>query len=207
MSSSSVVTPIRAGSRRLAFFPERLEAMKIFGICGRNGAGRGDLVSELVARLRMEGLRVSIVKRAPPAFDVDTAGTDSWNQRQAGCREMIIASDRRAVIFDEFEPDSASPDLGSLIARLRPCDIVLAINFRDAPVPRIEVWDGSSGAEPPRRNAEFVVANATPRRTGSATWIALDDYDSMAALILSSAGRAVGTAPGAGTNAVSRSVR
>ena len=172
--------------------------MRIFGICGRNGAGRGDLVSELVARFRMEGLRVSIVKRAPLAFDVDRQGTDSWNQRQAGCREMIIASDRRAVIFDEFEPDSASPDLGNLIARLKPCDIVLAINFRDAPVPRIEVWDGSPDTEPPRRNIAFVVANATPRRTGSGTWIALDDYDAMAALVLSSAGRTGENAPDPG---------
>jgi molybdopterin-guanine dinucleotide biosynthesis protein MobB len=138
--------------------------------------------------LRLDGLRVAIVKRAPLSFDIDTAGTDSYRQRESGCTQMLIASDRRLALMEEYPADSASPELGELLARLSPADMVLAINFRDAELPRLEVCDGEANVDHAVRNSRWIVGQVTrsPNR-GNQTHFSLDDYDAIAAFILRNA--------------------
>jgi molybdopterin-guanine dinucleotide biosynthesis adapter protein len=162
--------------------------MRVFGICGKSKGGRSELVAELVARFRLDGLRIAIVKRAPLSFDLDATGTDSYRQRESGCAQMLIASDRRLALMEEYPADSASPELGELLARLNPADMVLAINFRDAEIPRLEVCEGESTMDHPGRNSRWIVGNVTrcPDR-GSPTTFSLDDHDAIAAFILRNA--------------------
>ena len=157
--------------------------MRIFGICGKSRGGRSELVAELVARFRLDGLRVAIVKRAPISFDVDSAGTDSYRQRESGCSQILIASDRRLALMEEYPFDSASPELGELVARLQPADIVLAINFRDAEVPRIEVCDGVVTAG--ERNSRWIVGRVmlTPNPEDRLS-LGLEEHEVIAALVL-----------------------
>lgn len=162
--------------------------MRVFGICGKSKGGRSELVAELVARFRLDGLRVAIVKRAPLSFDIDAAGTDSYRQRESGCTQMLIASDRRLALMEEYPADSASPELGELLARLSPTDMVLAINFRDAELPRLEVSDGETNLDPAIRNLRWRIGQVTrsPNRGNQADF-SLDDYDAIAAFILRNA--------------------
>ena len=161
--------------------------MRVFGICGKSKGSRRELVAELVARLRMTGMRVAIVKRAPICFDMDEPGTDSYRQRESGCSEMIIASDRRMVLMEEYRPDVASPSLGQLIGRLKPCDIVIAINFRDEAIPRVEIIEDDPGGRG-ERNAEWIVARVM--RDGvhfRDRIVASDDYDTICEHVLAGA--------------------
>ncbi len=158
--------------------------MRVFGICGRSKGGRSELVAELVARFRLDGLRVAIVKRAPLSFDIDVAGTDSSRQRESGCTQMLIASDRRLVLMEEYPADSASPELEDLISRLQPADIVLAINFRDAQLPRLEVREGASAQEERNSRWTMAVAGPTAGSVDGRRRFSLDDYDAIAAFIL-----------------------
>ncbi len=163
--------------------------MRVFGICGKSKGGRSDLVSELVARFRLEGMRVGIVKRAPLSFDLDTAGTDSYRQRQSGCAQMLIASDRRLALMEEYPTDSASPELKDLITRLKPADIVLAINFRDAEIPRIEVLDQDRSTRD-ERNLNWILARVAHKPIASGgEWFAYDDLDRIARFVLANATR------------------
>ena len=157
--------------------------MRVFGICGKSNAGRSELVAELVARFRFEGLRVAIVKRAPVSFDMDTPGTDSRRQRESGCDQMLIASDRRLALLEEYPSDSATPDVRALIDRLKPTDVVLLINFRDEAIPRIEVEDDGERSTGTERNAECVLARVG-RTAGACCTFGLEDCDSIARFVL-----------------------
>ena len=161
--------------------------MRVFGICGKSREGRSELVAELVARFRMEGLRVAIVKRAPISFDIDTPGTDSFRQRESGCTQTLIASDRRLALMEEYPSDSSSPELRDLIARLKPTDIVLAVNFRDADIPRLEVAPEEAVGRP-ERNSRWVLARVgAPSPAFSGSYFAADVYDAIASFILANA--------------------
>ena len=48
--------------------------MKVVGFCGYSGSGKTTLVEQLIARLQAGGQRVSVVKHAHHAFDIDHAG-------------------------------------------------------------------------------------------------------------------------------------
>ena len=62
--------------------------MKVIGFCAWSGAGKTTLVEQLVRRLRDSGERVSVIKHAHHAFDIDHEGKDSWRHRRAGAHEV-----------------------------------------------------------------------------------------------------------------------
>ena len=69
--------------------------MKVFGVAGFKNAGKTTLVVELVREFRARGLRVGTVKHAHHEFDIDHPGKDSYQHREAGAEEVIVASARR----------------------------------------------------------------------------------------------------------------
>ena len=113
--------------------------MKVVGFCGYSGAGKTTLVEQLTKVLTQAGHRVSVVKHAHHAFDIDHEGKDSWRHRHAGAFEVVIASDRRLAKIREFEV-RAAPTVHALIAELGACDWVLVEGFKRAALPKIEVW-------------------------------------------------------------------
>lgn len=60
--------------------------MKVIGLAGwSQAAGKTTLLSRVIPHLLREGLRVSVIKHAHHAFDVDVPGKDSYRcTRQAG---------------------------------------------------------------------------------------------------------------------------
>ena len=58
--------------------------MKVIGLAGWSGAGKTTLLTRVIPHLLKEGLRVSVIKHAHHAFDVDVPGKDSWRHREAG---------------------------------------------------------------------------------------------------------------------------
>lgn len=113
--------------------------MKVIGFCAYSGAGKTTLVEQLIVLLKRAGQRVSVVKHAHHAFDIDQPGKDSWRHRQAGAFEVVIASDRRLAKIREFEVET-EPNVYQLIAELEDCDWVLVEGFRRAAIPKIELW-------------------------------------------------------------------
>jgi molybdopterin-guanine dinucleotide biosynthesis protein B len=113
--------------------------MNVIGFCGYSGSGKTTLVEQLIGLLKREGLRVSVVKHAHHAFDIDHEGKDSWRHRRAGAFEVVIASDRRLAKVREFETRS-DPSVHELLAELGRCDWALVEGFKRAALPKIEIW-------------------------------------------------------------------
>lgn len=134
--------------------------MKVVGFSGYSGSGKTTLVEQLIARLRLAGQRVSVVKHAHHDFDIDHEGKDSWRHRQAGAFEVVVASDRRLAKIREYEVQ-AEPTVHQLIAELFDCDWVLVEGFKHADLLKIEVWREAAGKPAQYPNDPFVVAIST----------------------------------------------
>ena len=111
--------------------------MKVVGFCGYSGSGKTTLVEQLVARLRLAGQRVSVVKHAHHDFDIDKVGADSYRHREAGAHEVALVSGTRFAIMHELRTEP-EPSLEDILARLAPCDLVLIEGYKREPVPKIE---------------------------------------------------------------------
>lgn len=167
--------------------------MKVVGFCGYSGSGKTTLVEQLIVRLRLAGQRVSVVKHAHHAFDIDHAGKDSWRHREAGAFEVVIASDRRLAKIREYEV-LAEPTVHQLIAELYDCDWVLVEGFKHADLLKIEIWRVASSKPAQYPNDPYVVAIATdsPEHLPEPTGLPLLDLnhaDAVAEFLLGNAAR------------------
>jgi len=115
-----------------------MKAQKILGIVGWKNSGKTTLVEALVREMTARGLRVSTVKHAHHAFDIDVPGKDSYRHREAGAHEVIVASGQRWALMHELR-GAPAPPLDELIAKLAPCDLVLVEGFKRGRHPKIEV--------------------------------------------------------------------
>jgi molybdopterin-guanine dinucleotide biosynthesis protein B len=84
-------------------------------------------------------LRISTIKHAHHAVEVDRPGKDSFRHREAGAEETILANAARFALFREHR-DGQEPDLAALVARLAPVDLVLVEGFKTYAFPKIEVF-------------------------------------------------------------------
>lgn len=118
--------------------------MKIYGVTGWKNAGKTTLVERLVAEISGRGFRVSTLKHAHHAFDIDQPGKDSFRHREAGAEEVLVASGARFALMRELR-GAAEPALADLLARLAPVDLVLVEGWKRDRHPKIEVWRATSG--------------------------------------------------------------
>ena len=112
--------------------------MQVIGLAGWSGAGKTTLLRRLIPVLTGRGLRVSTLKHAHHAFDIDQPGKDSWEHRQAGATEVLIGSANRWALMHELR-GAREPGLPELLQRLSPVDLVLVEGFKRGPHPKIEV--------------------------------------------------------------------
>lgn len=139
--------------------------MKIYGVTGWKNAGKTGLMERLVAEFTGRGLRVSTVKHAHHAFDVDHPGKDSHRHRVAGASEVLLVSRKRVALMTELRGDP-EPSLSDLLTRLGPADLVLVEGFKRDEHPKIEAFRAETG------NA--LIAPGDPRITAVASDVPLD---------------------------------
>ncbi|MDP4822834.1 MAG: molybdopterin-guanine dinucleotide biosynthesis protein B [Aestuariivirgaceae bacterium] len=120
--------------------------MKIpmLGIVGFKNAGKTTLTERLVKELTARGYRVSTIKHAHHAFDIDHEGRDSWRHRQAGAHEVAVVSAARFALVHELRGE-AEPSLAEIAARLSPCDLIITEGYKWESHPKIEVRNLSAG--------------------------------------------------------------
>jgi molybdopterin-guanine dinucleotide biosynthesis protein B len=117
----------------------------------------------VIAALKEQGQRVSVIKHAHHRFDIDHEGKDSWRHRKAGAFEVLVASNKRLALMREYEAE-VEHDVHALIAELTPAaDWVLVEGFRHADLLKIEVWRADVGEAPLYPADPYVTAVATDR--------------------------------------------
>ena len=109
----------------------------VFGVTGWKNSGKTTLVTRLVAEFARRGLKVSTVKHAHHAFDIDKPDTDSFKHRQAGASEVMIVSGHRWALMHELR-DEDEPPLEAALARISPCDLIVVEGYKREGHPKLE---------------------------------------------------------------------
>lgn len=164
--------------------------MKLFGFAGHSGSGKTTLLIKVIPLLVARGLKVSTIKQANPGFDIDKPGKDSYEHREAGAREVLVASARRWALMHEYR-DQPEFTMEQLLERMTPVDLVLVEGFRRWSHPRIEVWRPEVGKDPLFHDDPLTVAVAS---TGTVPGLdrpllALDDAQAIADFVLAEVSR------------------
>jgi molybdopterin-guanine dinucleotide biosynthesis protein B len=161
--------------------------MRLIGLAGWSGAGKTTLMARLLPCLLARGFSVSTLKHAHHRFDIDVPGKDSWLHRQAGARQVMIASASRWALMTELRGTS-EPPLPALLGRLDPVDLVIIEGFKRDPHPKIEVRREANGKPWMHPDMPGIVAVAADTAPPYALpWVALDDAEAVADLILAHA--------------------
>jgi molybdopterin-guanine dinucleotide biosynthesis protein B len=111
----------------------------VVGFVAYSGTGKTTLIEKLIAFLTERAYKVSVIKHTHHHFDIDKPGKDSYRHREAGASEVLMVSDQRWVLMHELR-QSAEPTMEEQLSKLSPCDLVIVEGFKDAKIPKIELW-------------------------------------------------------------------
>ncbi|KOF54136.1 MULTISPECIES: molybdopterin-guanine dinucleotide biosynthesis protein B [unclassified Achromobacter] len=162
----------------------------VFGIAGRSGSGKTTLIEAMLPLLAARGLTVSVIKHSHHDFEMEPPGKDSARFRQAGAHEVMVASPYRYAIVHELR-GAPEPGLQAQVARLAPADLVLVEGFKQAAIPRIEVYRPELGKPPLHAEDGGFVAVATDAALETALpRLPLNDPAAVAAFICETLGLA-----------------
>jgi molybdopterin-guanine dinucleotide biosynthesis adapter protein len=162
------------------------ETQKILGITGWKNSGKTTLTERLVANLVARGYRISTVKHAHHAFDIDQEGRDSWRHRKAGASEVAIVSSKRWAIIHELDEEQ-EPPLADVLAKLAPCDLVLVEGYKREGHVKIEVRrrDAKDDAPlSPNDDTIIAVASDHPISAESRPVFHIDDVETIVGFVI-----------------------
>lgn len=164
--------------------------MKIYGVTGWKNNGKTTLVERLVTEITARGLKVSTIKHAHHAFDIDHEGRDSYRHREAGAQEVLVGSGKRWALIHELR-GAEEPTLEDLLARLSPCDLVIVEGYKRDRHPKIEAYRAEAGKDLIAADDETIKLIATDTVLEiDRPQLPLDDPKAIAAFILADVGLA-----------------
>jgi len=170
--------------------------MRIIGLAGWSGAGKTTLIAKLIPGILARGLKVSTLKHAHHAFDIDRPGKDSYEHRMAGATEVLVASEKRFALMHELRGEG-EPRLPELLAKLAPVDLVIIEGWKREPHPKLEVFRASVGKPLIHPDDPHVVAIASDVALPQARVprVALDDTPAIIDILLARAAPLAAVSP------------
>ncbi len=159
--------------------------MRIIGLAGWSGSGKTTLLAKVIPCLVARGLKVSTLKHANHAFDVDQPGKDSHTHRMAGATEVLVSSANRWALVHELR-GGAELTLEALLDKLGPVDLVLVEGYKREPHPKLEVHRACLGKPliHPDDPAIVAVASDAPLPAARVPVIDLDEVERIADLLI-----------------------
>ena len=121
--------------------------LPLLGFSAFSGTGKTTLLTRLLPLLKAEGLRIGVVKHAHNQFEIDHPQKDSYELRQAGADQMLVASRQRTAWVAEFRGNHEEPSLQQTLSALHPesLDLVLVEGFKREAFTKIELHRPSLG--------------------------------------------------------------
>lgn len=161
-------------------------AVPVLGICAwGSDVGKTTLLTALIPALGLHGVRVSVIKHAHHAFDIDHPGKDSYRIREAGAVQTLIGSRQRWALMTELTriaPQRQEADLAELLSHIdtRVADLILVEGFKQEPIPKIEIHRPALGYPLLAENDPHIIALASDAPV--ATTLPLLDLNQPAAI-------------------------
>ena len=163
-------------------------SMRVIGLAGWSGSGKTTLITKVIPVLVGRGLKVATIKHAHHEFDIDRPGKDSWQHREAGASEVVVASSRRWALVHELR-NEAEPSLAELLAKLSPADLVIIEGFKRHAHPKLEIYRAAVGKPLiyPQDDCIVAIASDQPLPQAQLPVLVLDDVAGIANVLLAEA--------------------
>jgi molybdopterin-guanine dinucleotide biosynthesis adapter protein len=163
-------------------------SMRVIGLAGWSGSGKTTLITKVIPVLVGRGLKVATIKHAHHEFDIDRPGKDSWQHREAGASEVVVASSRRWALVHELR-NEAEPPLAELLAKLSPADLVIIEGFKSHAHPKLEIYRAAVGKPLiyPQDDCIVAIASDQPLPQAQLPVLVLDDVAGIANVLLAEA--------------------
>jgi molybdopterin-guanine dinucleotide biosynthesis protein B len=161
--------------------------MNVIGIAGWSGVGKTTLLTRVIPCLTARGVRISTIKHAHHAFDVDQPGKDSHAHREAGATEVLVSSANRFALMHELRGDREWT-LDALLEKLSPVDLVLVEGFKTQAHPKLEVFRAAVKKPPLHPEDENIVAIASDSpMDAKVPVVSLDDIEAVSDILVAKA--------------------
>ena len=165
-------------------------SLPVIGLCAYSGTGKTTLITQLLPLLKKQGLRTGVVKHAHHKFDIDHAGKDSYEFRQAGAEQIAVASKNRIAWIKEQRDNETEPVLSDALSALDTDDLDLVIveGFKAEEFPKIELHRPSLGKPLMCTQDKNIIALATDTAmnlTSTQPQLDLNDINEIAEFIVS----------------------
>ena len=119
----------------------------VIGLSGSSGSGKTTLLERILPVFVGMGFKVNVVKSSHHDVELEPPRKDSARIRKAGAAEVMLASPYRFMLAHELT-DEEEPTLEELLSRMKPADLTLVEGFKEAAIPRIEIFRPALGKEP-----------------------------------------------------------
>lgn len=158
----------------------------VLGFAAYSGTGKTSLLIKLLPLMKLQGVRIGMIKHAHHDFNIDIPGKDSYKLRQAGAEQMLIASDKRWALMTEVDSQQ-DVSLSDLINKLdlTNLDLILVEGFRQLPFPKIELHRPSTGKDLifPDDDNIIAVASDETLKTGKLPLLNINQPEEIAGFI------------------------
>lgn len=163
--------------------------MRIYGVTGWKNTGKTGLVERLVTEITARGFAVSTLKHAHHATEIDQPGRDSYRHREAGAREVLVASPNRWALMHELR-GADEPPIEDLLAKMSPVDLVIIEGYKRGPHPKVETHRAEAGRDllAPENTTIRAVASDSRHDGLSVPVFDLNDTKAVADFILAEVG-------------------
>lgn len=113
----------------------------ILGFSAFSGTGKTTLLKQLIPELQKRNVHVAVIKHAHHNFDIDKPGKDSYELREAGAQQMLIASSKMMALMEKSQSNDNEPRLSTLLPRLdtSTLNLILVEGFKHEAIPKIEL--------------------------------------------------------------------
>lgn len=137
-------------------------SIPIVGFAAFSGSGKTTLLSGVIPVLRNHGLRIGVIKHAHHNFTIDTPGKDSYELRNSGAEQVLIASRHRMAWVKEAV-EEREPTLDSMLDFYagQELDLIIVEGFKHEPISKIEVHRSSVRRPLLATNDTHIIAVAT----------------------------------------------
>jgi molybdopterin-guanine dinucleotide biosynthesis protein B len=121
--------------------------MRIVSIVGLKNAGKTTLIVALAREFHRQGKRVATIKHATHPARLDLEGTDSWRHYHEGMADgVLVAAPSLRVVLERRADDTDPETLARRYFADR--DLVLVEGFKEATLPKVEVYRKAVGPAP-----------------------------------------------------------
>ena len=117
--------------------------LKKFAVIGRKGAGRSEVLLQLVAIFKSRGYRVGVVRHLKrDDLEIDQPGKDTYEYRMRGAQKVILSGRKRCAVFENRDEELSIQELLKAFAGY---DFVFFEEYFSWDLPAIEVHQQGAG--------------------------------------------------------------